>query len=101
MGDRAATEILYLGEFLQPEAARQIGLIDEIFPIEEVEDRAVEKVNRLLTPPRYTLPIMKANRVEAVKSKFLVHKTADVQAFIECWFKPPTQNLLNETARQF
>ena len=101
VGDRAATEILYLGEFLQPEAAQQIGLVDEIFPIEEVEDRAVEKVNRLLTPPRYSLPIMKANRVEAVKSKFLAHKTADVEAFIECWFEPPTQNLLNETARQF
>jgi len=101
VGDRAATEILYSGEFLQPEAAQQIGLVDEIFPVDEVEDRAVEKINRLLTPPRYSLPIMKANRVEAVKSKFLAHKTADVEAFIECWFKSPTQNLLNETALQF
>ncbi len=101
VGDRAATEIIYLGEFLQPEAAQQIGLVDKIFPIEEVEDRAVEKANRLLASPRYSLPIMKANRVEAVKSRFLAHKSADVQAFIECWFEPQTQNLLNETAQQF
>jgi len=101
VGDRAATEILYLGEFLQPEAAQQIGLVDEIYPTEAVEDRAVEKINRLLASPRYALPIIKANRVEAVESKFLAHKTADVEAFIECWYNPATQDLLNEAAQQF
>jgi len=101
VGDRAATEMLYFGEFMQPQAAQQIGLVDEIFPVDQIENRAVEKIKRILTSPRYALANMKANRVQTVKSRFLAHKTADVEAFVACWFKPSTQKLLEEMAQKF
>ena len=101
VGDRAATEILFLGEFVLPETADQIGLVDAVCPLEELETRAIEKVNTLVALPQRALAVIKTNRVEAIRSKYEVLRKTDVEDFIDCWFSPATQKLLHEAAQKF
>jgi enoyl-CoA hydratase/carnithine racemase len=70
VGDRAATDIVYRGEFMASSEAEQIGLVDEVVPQEEVEDRAVEKIAELAALPRAAFTTIKANRVEAIRLSY-------------------------------
>jgi len=44
VGDRAATDMIYRGEFMASSEAQKIGLVDEVVSEDKVEARAVEKV---------------------------------------------------------
>ncbi|MBW2141336.1 MAG: enoyl-CoA hydratase/isomerase family protein [Deltaproteobacteria bacterium] len=101
VGDREATELLYQGDLIEPARAQQIGLVDEIHPLEEVEDRAVEKIAKLAALPHPALTAIKANRVEAVRLTYEKNKEIKNQEFLDCWFSQPVQELLAKTAEKF
>ena len=67
VGDRAATEMVYLGEFVEPIEAGKIGLIDEVLSDDKVESRAIEKITELAALPGQAFAAIKANRVEAIR----------------------------------
>ena len=101
VGDRSATEMMYSGKFVEPEEAKRIGLVDDIFESEDLEEKAVAKIAELAALPPYGFPIIKNYRVEAVKSRYEAMRSADTDRFIDCWFDPPVQELLSEAAKKF
>jgi enoyl-CoA hydratase/carnithine racemase len=101
VGDRAATELNYRGEFLEPEQAKKIGLLDDVCPSEELDQKTVEKVADLTALPPYGFPLIKANRVEKVQSKFKEKGSVKIGLFLDCWFNPAVQELLREAAKKF
>ena len=101
VGDRAATEMEYRGEFLNPEEAQLIGLVDGIFSQEDIEGQVVDKMSELAALPTRAFQIIKANRVEEIRSKFQQHSKAQAESFLDCWFSPPVQSLLNQAAEKF
>ena len=78
-----------------------MGLVDAVFPLEEVETRAIEKVKALTELPRKALSLMKINRTQAIRAKYDALKDADVKDFIDCWFSPETQELLHAASQKF
>lgn len=101
VGDRSATEMLYGGELMPFSEAEQIGLVDEVLPLDKVEDRALEKVAELAALPRTAFEAIKANRVEAVRIRYEENYKLKHETFLDCWFTGQTQELLAEAAQKF
>jgi len=101
VGDRAATELNYRGEFLEPEQAKKIGLLDDVCPAEELDQKTIEKVSDLTVLPPYGFPLIKANRVEEVHSRFKAKGSVKIGLFLDCWFNPAVQELLKQAAKKF
>jgi len=101
VGDRAATNMLFTGELMGPDKALEIGLVDEIHPLEAVEGAAVKKIAELAALPQQAMKAIKANRVEDVRVRYERQKEFDIQRFLDCWFSQPVQDLLTKTAEKF
>lgn len=101
VGDRTSAEILYQGNFMPVSNAKEIGLIDDIFPQETVEDEATEKAAELAALPELAFAAIKANRVETIRVKYEKNYKLRNEIFLDCWFSEPVQELLKEATRTF
>ena len=101
IGDRWATELMFSGEFIETEEARRIGLVDEIFAPQDLEEKALAKITGLAALPKCGLTVIKNNRVEAIRSRYEEKRSTDPDLFLECWFNPAVQELLKEAAAKF
>ncbi|MGD8471631.1 MAG: enoyl-CoA hydratase/isomerase family protein [Desulfobacterales bacterium] len=100
-GDRYATELMFTGEFVEPQQAQKIGLIDEVISSENLEERAVAKILELAALPPYGIKGIINNRVESVRARYEEMRSADYDLFLNCWFNPAVQELLKEAAKKF
>jgi len=100
-GDRAATEMLYRGEFLNATAAKQIGLIDQIFANEDLEKEALKKIAELAALPQPAFATNKANRIERILARYKQHHNEKHETFLDCWFSEETQVLLKKAVEKF
>jgi len=101
VGDRCATEMMFKGEFLEPEKALKIGLVDAVFSPEDLEEKAVAKIAELAALPPQGLTVIKNNRVGAVRSQYEEARSAEADLFLDCWFNPSVQEKLKEAAKKF
>jgi enoyl-CoA hydratase/carnithine racemase len=101
IGDRYATDMMFSGKFVEPEEAKAIGLVDDVFDSENLEEKAVAKIAELTALPPYGIRIVKNNRIEAVRSKYEAMGRADADRFLNCWFDPAVRELLKEAAKKF
>jgi enoyl-CoA hydratase/carnithine racemase len=101
VGDRSATELMFSGEFVEPEEAFRIGLVDEVVAPEDLEEKAVAKISEMAALPACGLTIIKNNRIEAVTARYQDKRGADPDWFLDCWFNPAVQELLSEAAKKF
>ena len=101
VGDRAATEIIYLGEFIEPEKALSIGLVDEVLSQDKVKSRAIEKITEIAALPGKAFAAIKANRVEEIRLAYEKNYQVKNETFLDCWFSQPVQELLSKAAEKF
>lgn len=101
VGDRAATEMVYLGEFIEPDKARAIGLADEVLSQYKVENQALEKITQLAALPGKAFAAIKANRVEAIRLAYEKNYKVKNEIFLDCWFSQTVQELLTKAAEKF
>jgi enoyl-CoA hydratase/carnithine racemase len=101
VSDRAATEMLYSGQFIKTSEAKEIGLVDEVCSHEDVEEKALEKVLKIADLPRAAFSEIKANRTETIRDKYKQNYKVKNEYFLDCWFSNPVQELLTEAAKKF
>lgn len=101
IGVRYARGVIEGGEFYQPEAAREMGLIDEIVPLDRVLDAATEKAEVLGSLCPGAFPMIKRNRVEAIQQEFLLRRKEKAQVFIDQWYSPDARKLLKQAMEKF
>jgi len=101
VGDRAATEMIYQGEFIEPDKASKIGLVDEVLSQGKVENRALKKIAQLSALPGKAFAAIKANRVEAICLAYEKNYKVKNEIFLDCWFSQPVQELLIKAADKF
>ncbi len=99
-GDQVASEILYLGEFMESVDAAKHGIISEVFPKEEVESKAIEKISHISKFNLKAFAETKANRAELIRLRYEGNYRSKNQAFLECWFSQATQKSLREAAEK-
>lgn len=98
--DRVASEIIYLGEFMNSLDASTHGVISETCAKEEVEKISIEKISKISKFNSRAFAESKANRVEVVRARYEANFRAKNEAFIDCWFDGKTQVALKEAARK-
>jgi enoyl-CoA hydratase/carnithine racemase len=101
IGDRAATPMLYDGGFITTGDARRIGLIDDTFPADTLESRALAKTAELAQYLPQAFVELKANRVEMVCERYKRQAQAKNDAFLAGWHSPEVQRLLQQAAGKF
>jgi enoyl-CoA hydratase/carnithine racemase len=101
VGDRRATEMVFSGEFLEPDQSLEINLVDAVVALEDVQNEAIAKIVPLAAMPPGGLALAKKNRVEAVRSQFDKIRQSDADNFLNCWFDSAVQELLREAAQKF
>ena len=101
VGDRAATQMIYLGEFIEPDKAKSIGLADEVLSQDKVENRAIEKMTELSALPVQAFAAIKANRVEEIRLAYEKNYQVKNETFLDCWFSQPVWELLSKAAEKF
>jgi len=99
--ERAATAIVYDGEFMSAADAAKIGLVDAVFDVEMVEARAFEKARAMSDRCLGAFAQIKESRTAAVRSEFESRHREKTEAFLACWFDPAVQGLLREAAGRF
>jgi enoyl-CoA hydratase/carnithine racemase len=101
ISERSATDLVYRGELLAHEHAKEIGLVDEIYAEDELESSALEAVDRMVQRPQPAFGIIKKNRIQAVCRRFESHRRAKKEEMMSCWFLPAVQTLLTQAAEKF
>jgi enoyl-CoA hydratase/carnithine racemase len=101
VGDRSATEIEYTGELLMPEKSQALALVDGLFPEEEVEARTIAKISEIVEGPPFGFPLTKQHRTRDIRTRFLAGRESINQAFMDCWFSAPVQNILSVASKKF
>lgn len=59
MGPRFAKEFLFLGEPVNAQRARELGMINRVVPLESLESETLEVARRIATMPRFGLLLAK------------------------------------------
>ncbi|MHB8830111.1 MAG: enoyl-CoA hydratase/isomerase family protein [Syntrophales bacterium] len=101
VGDRAATGMLYGGGFISLTAGAEIGLVDEICPVERLKQASLEKIAGFAVPNPRAFSAIKANRCEAIKNDYEKNGRVKNEFFIDCWFSEATQEALLAASRKF
>jgi enoyl-CoA hydratase/carnithine racemase len=101
VGVRYSREIMESGDFYASDQSLEMGMVDKIFPIEEVRTAAKEKVLALSEMPSQALAMIKANRVDGVVEKVMKLNAAKEEAFIDRWYADDTRRLLQEAVSKF
>lgn len=101
VGSRNAREIMGTGEFCRPEESLQLGMVDQILPLDEVLPKSIEKAKLLGELPCDASRMIKRNRVEIVEAQVLKHLRAKEESFIECWRSGEARARLKEAIKKF
>jgi enoyl-CoA hydratase/carnithine racemase len=101
VSDRAATEVVYRGELIEPQAALEIGLVDEVFSEDDLEEQAVGRMAELAVLSQPAFGFIKENRVRDNHHKFVIERESNKEQFLDCWFQESVRTLLGEAAKKF
>lgn len=101
VGDRFATEMLYGGELLSADAAKDIGLIDLIAHEESLEEEAMNKLKKFAGKPKSGLAEIKETRVRNIKRNYSKNGTLKIKNLVDIWYLPETRALLAKASEKF
>ena len=101
VGVRNAREITDKGEFYRPEESFQMGMVDQVLPLEQVLLKSVEEAGSLGGPSQESFAMIKRNRVEPVESRILAHLEEREQFFVERWYSDQARERLQEAMDKF
>lgn len=101
VGDSSAEEMMGKGEFMTFPDAKKIGLIDEIYQMELLEERAIEKINELISPESDSFSSLKAERVKEIKAVYEKSSKEKNDLFLEYWFRASVREKLEAAASKF
>jgi enoyl-CoA hydratase/carnithine racemase len=101
VGARHAREIMETGELFAPERLLEMGLVDQVLPLEEVIPKALQKAKELAAQPARAFALIKSNRTEPVREKVRGRLVAKEQLFVDHWHSEKARKRLTEASKKF
>jgi enoyl-CoA hydratase/carnithine racemase len=101
VGARTARDVADSGEFFLPPDLLRMGLVDEVWPGEEVETRAVEKARTLAEAAGQAFPSIKRSRVEGLEAEIRLRLGEKQREFVEAWYSPAARARLEAAIEKF
>lgn len=100
-GESMAQEVVETGDLYDATRLFELGLVDQVAPLEEVRPLALARAAELGALPPRGFAGSKLNRVGDVAERFLRRRTEREQEFLACWHSEEAQQLLREAAKKF
>jgi enoyl-CoA hydratase/carnithine racemase len=101
VNDHAARRILDTGDFFPPEDTVEMGLVDEVMPLERVVARACEKVQSIAGSSLDAYQMIKRNRTESIAEQITNKAQEKERIFIDLWYKDETRKKLEAALEKF
>lgn len=101
VGVRYARDIIKIGDFYRPEQSLQMGMVDQVLPLEQVRSQAVEKAQLLGSMNQQAYALIKRNRVETIEEQFLARREEKEKSFLQCWYSDQARQKLKEAIEKF
>jgi enoyl-CoA hydratase/carnithine racemase len=101
VGSRYAQEVTYVGEFYPSEELLQMGMVDAMFPLDQVLSKSIEKAKLLGALPRGAFERIKCNRIELIRTQIIEYLAEKEKIFIEHWFSTEARDQLKEAVEKF
>lgn len=98
---RTSTNLLFTGELIKTQEALKYQIVDEIFPPEEIQTKAIDKLKSLTNKPRKAFEYTKKLITGPIKEKYKKYQDLDKEIFLESWHSEEAQTILKETAKKF
>jgi enoyl-CoA hydratase/carnithine racemase len=100
-GYRHAREIVDTGEFFMPEILEKMGLVDTIMPLDQIQAKAIEKVQQLAMSSQKTYAEIKRSRVEITEARTLSKLEEKEKIFLDLWYSDEARKRLKEAMGKF
>ena len=100
-GVRYARDMMESGEFYPPEEMLGMGVVDDVLPMKEVDEKAIAQVEKLGSMPGSGYGIIKQNRVEVITADVLAKEADKEQYFMDCWYSEKTREQLRAALEKF
>jgi len=101
VGGRFARDIVDSGSFYLPDEALQMGLVDQVLPVEGVLPASVKRARVLGSLSQPAFGEMKRRRVEAVTTDALEHQDEEERLLVELWYSDEARKRLAEAMQRF
>jgi enoyl-CoA hydratase/carnithine racemase len=96
-----AREVIGTGEFYEPEKCLEMGMVDEVVPVDHVLARAVKRVSTLGALPAGAFRAVKLDRTEPVVEEIEKRLAEKEKSFMECWYSAEARKRLQEARKKF
>ncbi len=101
VGIRYAREIMDTGEFYSPEESQAVGLVDQVYPLEQVLQKTIEKAELLGSQPELAFATIKRNRVEEIEIQVEKYAEEKTRIFLDCWYSDEVRKRLTAAMEKF
>lgn len=98
VGARRAERLLVTGTMIDAEHALEIGLVDELVPVDQVVQRARHWLDELLALPGNAMQATRALARADLGAAFADPDALPVERFLDTWFKSGTRAVLETLA---
>lgn len=96
-----ARETVDMGDFYNSEQLFQMGLVDQVLPLDQVVPTAIDRASLLGAMPQKAFAAIKRNRVEPVENQILQNLKEKEESFMECWFSDEARERLKKAMEKF
>lgn len=94
VGERVGERLLVAGEMIEARRAFELGMVDEVCPIEEVPARALAWLQALLALPRRAMLATRGMSRQALADAITAPDAIELGPFVDGWYHPETQGVL-------
>jgi enoyl-CoA hydratase/carnithine racemase len=101
IGSQNAGKMMSSGDFYEPEALLQMGVVDRVLPQELVLPESTKKAASLHDEEGESFRKRKKGRVERVKAQILGSLEAKEERFVRHWYSDEARALLREAIEKF
>jgi 3,2-trans-enoyl-CoA isomerase len=100
VGRRCAEQLLVAGRMLQSREALDVGLVDEIVPVDRVVEEALARCAELLSLPRQAMLATRKIAREDIAGRLATLSPVEVQLVVDKWFTEETQAALQALVKR-
>jgi enoyl-CoA hydratase/carnithine racemase len=100
-GIQNAGKIMELGDFYEPPESLEMGLLDQVIPLEDLLPRSIAKAKEMGELPAEVYGLIKNERTRLVQDLVQANLAMKEEKFIKCWFLDDTRGRLREAAKKF
>lgn len=101
VGDRVARDVIEGGNFYESSELAEMGLVDGVFPLEQVLPKSIEKLRSLGGQSSEAYALIKESRVNPVTQQVSDHSLEKEEQFLDCWYSSTARERLQAAMEKF